>query len=49
VIQWKGQYHLFYQYNPHGPFWGTIHWGHAVSPDLVHWTDLPIALARPLP
>jgi len=45
VIQWKGQYHLFYQYNPHGLFWGTIHWGHAVSPDLVHWTDLPIALA----
>ena len=45
VIQWKGQYHLFYQYNPHGAFWGTIHWGHAVSPDLVHWTDLPIALA----
>ncbi len=45
LIQWKGQYHLFYQYNPNGPFHGTIHWGHAVSADLVHWTDLPIALA----
>jgi beta-fructofuranosidase len=45
LIQWKGQYHLFYQYNPNGPFHGTIHWGHAVSADLVHWTELPIALA----
>lgn len=45
LIQWQGQYHLFYQYNPHGPFWGTIHWGHAMSPDLVHWQHLPIALS----
>jgi beta-fructofuranosidase len=45
MIQWRGQYHLFYQYNPHGPFHGTIHWGHAVSPDLVHWRHLPVALA----
>ncbi len=45
LIQWQGQYHLFYQYNPHGPFHGTIHWGHAVSEDLVHWTDWPVALA----
>ena len=44
VIQWGGSYHLFYQYNPQGPFWGQIHWGHAVSHDLVHWHDLPIAL-----
>jgi beta-fructofuranosidase len=45
LIQWRGQYHLFYQYNPNGAFHGTIHWGHAVSDDLVHWRDLPIALA----
>jgi beta-fructofuranosidase len=45
LIKWKGQYHLFYQYNPNGPFHGTIHWGHAVSQDLVHWRDLPMALA----
>lgn len=45
LIQWKGQYHLFYQHNPNGPFHGTIHWGHAQSADLVHWTHLPIALA----
>ncbi|GAC1548540.1 MAG: glycoside hydrolase family 32 protein [Herpetosiphon sp.] len=45
LIQWKGRYHLFYQYNPNGPFHGTIHWGHAVSSDLVDWTHLPMALA----
>jgi beta-fructofuranosidase len=45
LIHWRGAYHLFYQYNPHGPFWGTIQWGHAVSTDLVHWTHLPVALA----
>lgn len=45
TIYWKGQYHLFYQYNPNGDFQGTAHWGHSVSDDLVHWRDLPIALA----
>lgn len=45
LIQWRGQYHLFYQHNPHAPVHGSIHWGHAVSDDLVRWRDLPIALA----
>ncbi len=45
LIQWKDQYHLFYQYNPNGPYHGTVHWGHAVSTDLVRWAHLPIALA----
>ena len=45
TIFWKGRYHVFYQYNPDGAYWGNIHWGHASSPDLVHWTDHPIALA----
>jgi beta-fructofuranosidase len=45
LIQWNGEYHMFYQYNPNGPFHGSIHWGHAVSTDLVHWEHLPIALA----
>lgn len=44
LIQWQGQYHLFYQYNPHGPYSATKHWGHAISSDLVRWDHAPIAL-----
>ncbi len=44
-IYFDGQYHLFYQHNPLGPFFYHIHWGHWVSKDLVHWRDLPVALA----
>lgn len=44
-IYWQGQYHMFYQYNPNGAYWGDMHWGHAVSADMVHWRHHPVALA----
>lgn len=43
-IYYKGKYHLFYQYFPYAPAWATMHWGHAVSDDLVTWTHQEIAL-----
>lgn len=42
---YKGQYHMFYQYFPYASKWGPMHWGHAVSDDLLHWEYLPVALA----
>ena len=43
-IYYRGQYHLFYQHFPYAPVWGTMHWGHAVSDDLIHWEHQDIAL-----
>ena len=42
---YNGQYHMFYQYHPYDSHWGPMHWGHAVSHDLLHWSYLPAALA----
>jgi fructan beta-fructosidase len=44
MVYFEGEYHLFYQYYPDSTVWGPMHWGHAISTDLVHWEHLPIAL-----
>ncbi|MEM8528360.1 MAG: glycoside hydrolase family 32 protein [Bacteroidota bacterium] len=44
MVYYEGEYHLFYQYHPESTVWGPMHWGHAVSEDLVHWEHLPVAL-----
>jgi fructan beta-fructosidase len=44
MVYYKGEYHLFYQHYPEKSVWGPMHWGHAISTDLVHWEHMPIAI-----
>ena len=45
VIYYEGEYHLFFQYNPKQAVFGNINWGHAISTDLIHWEQLPVAIS----
>ena len=44
LVYFEGEYHLFFQFNPFGDTPGHISWGHAVSTDLLHWHELPVAI-----
>ena len=45
LLYYKGKYHFFFQHNPYSSFWDCMHWGHAISDDMLHWEYLPEALA----
>lgn len=44
LVYFNGMYHAFFQHYPHAPHWGPMHWGHAVSKNLIDWEELPIAI-----
>jgi sucrose-6-phosphate hydrolase SacC (GH32 family) len=44
MVYYDGEYHLFWQCNPVGTYWGNMYWGHSTSPDMVHWTEQRRAL-----
>ncbi len=48
LVHFGGRYHVYFQHNPFGSEWGSMHWGHVSSPDLVHWRHEPVAMAPEL-
>lgn len=49
LVWFKGKYHAFFQHYPYATHWGQMHWGHAISDDLIHWEELDIALYPDMP